>query len=41
MDFAAYMEDAIVAPNQRGIGQAMLDRLIQELGVIPIVTLFC
>jgi GNAT superfamily N-acetyltransferase len=39
----AYVEDVIVAPSRRGsgIGQAMLGRLIQELGAVPIVTLFC
>jgi len=39
----AYVEDVIVAPSRRGsgIGQAVLDRLIQELGAIPVVTLFC
>ena len=39
----AYVEDVIVAPSWRGsgTGQAMLDRLIQELGAIPVVTLFC
>jgi ribosomal protein S18 acetylase RimI-like enzyme len=39
----AYVEDVIVAPSRRGsgIGLALLDRLIRELGAIPIVTLFC
>jgi ribosomal protein S18 acetylase RimI-like enzyme len=39
----AYIEDVIVAPGWRGsgIGQAVLGRLIRELGGIPIVTLFC
>jgi ribosomal protein S18 acetylase RimI-like enzyme len=39
----AYVEDVIVAPSRRdsGIGQAVLDRLIQELGAIPVITLFC
>jgi GNAT superfamily N-acetyltransferase len=39
----AYVEDVIVAPSRRGsgIGQAVLNRLIQELGAIPVVTLFC
>jgi ribosomal protein S18 acetylase RimI-like enzyme len=39
----AYVEDVIVAPDRRGrgIGRAVLDRLLQELGPIPVVTLFC
>jgi ribosomal protein S18 acetylase RimI-like enzyme len=39
----AYVEDVIVAPSRRGsgIGQAVLDRLMSELGAIPVVTLFC
>ena len=39
----AYVEDVIVIPSRRrsGIGQAMLSRLIQELGTTPLVTLFC
>jgi ribosomal protein S18 acetylase RimI-like enzyme len=39
----AYVEDVIVAPCRRGsgIGQAVIDRLIHELGAIPVVTPFC
>ena len=39
----AYIEDVIVVPSHRGsrIGQAVLDRLISELGAIPVVSLFC
>jgi ribosomal protein S18 acetylase RimI-like enzyme len=39
----AYVEDVIIAPTRRGsgIGKAVLDRLIEELGAIPVVTLFC
>jgi ribosomal protein S18 acetylase RimI-like enzyme len=39
----AYVEDVIVAPARRGcgLGQAVLDRLLQELAAIPVVTLFC
>ncbi len=39
----AYVEDVVVAPSRRGsgIGLALLDRLIQELDAIPVVTLFC
>lgn len=39
----AYVEDITVAPCRRGsgIGQAVIDRLIHELGAIPVVTLFC
>jgi ribosomal protein S18 acetylase RimI-like enzyme len=39
----AYVEDVIVAPSRRGsgIGRALLDRLISELGATPVVTLFC
>jgi GNAT superfamily N-acetyltransferase len=39
----AYVEDVVVAPSRRGsgIGQALLDRLIQALDAIPVVTLFC
>jgi ribosomal protein S18 acetylase RimI-like enzyme len=39
----AYIEDVVVAPGHRGgrIGQAVLDRLISELGGIPVITLFC
>lgn len=39
----AYIEDVVVTPGHRGsrIGQAVLDRLISELGGIPVVTLFC
>lgn len=39
----AYLEDVIVAPGWRGrgIGRALLDRLIGQLTGIPVVTLFC
>jgi len=39
----AYVEDVLVEPSRRGsgIGQAVLERLIQELAEIPVVTLFC
>jgi ribosomal protein S18 acetylase RimI-like enzyme len=39
----AYVEDVIVAPAHRGrgVGQALLSRLIEGLGSIPVVTLFC
>lgn len=39
----AYVEDMIVAPDLRhaGIGQALMDRLMQELAPVPVVTLFC
>jgi ribosomal protein S18 acetylase RimI-like enzyme len=39
----AHVEDVIVAPARRGsgLGQAVLDCLMQELGAIPVVTLFC
>jgi ribosomal protein S18 acetylase RimI-like enzyme len=39
----AYVEDVIVAPSWRGqgIGHALLDGLTEQLGPIPIVTLFC
>lgn len=39
----AYIEDVIVAPELRhaGVGQAILDRLMQELAPVPVITLFC
>jgi ribosomal protein S18 acetylase RimI-like enzyme len=39
----AYVEDFVVSPNLRrnGIGQALIGRLIEDLGAIPVVTLFC
>jgi ribosomal protein S18 acetylase RimI-like enzyme len=39
----AYVEDVIVAPELRhaGIGHALVDRLMQELAPMPVVTLFC
>jgi ribosomal protein S18 acetylase RimI-like enzyme len=39
----AYVEDVIVAPELRhtGIGHALLDCLLQELALVPVVTLFC
>jgi GNAT superfamily N-acetyltransferase len=39
----AYVEDVLVSPSRRGsgIGRAVLERLIQELAAIPVVTLFC
>jgi predicted GNAT superfamily acetyltransferase len=39
----AYVQDVIVAASRRGtgIGKAVVDRLIQELGAIAVATLFC
>ena len=39
----AYVEDVVVSSNRRsgGGGQALLGRLIEDLGAIPVVTLFC
>jgi len=39
----AEADDVIVEPSRRGsgIGRAVLDRLILDLGAIPVATLFC
>ncbi len=39
----AYVEDVVVFPDRRGtgIGQALMDCLMEALGPIPVVTLFC
>src|ERR1022692_191973 len=39
----AYVEDVVVAADRRnaGIGQALLDCLIDALDPIPVITLFC
>jgi GNAT superfamily N-acetyltransferase len=39
----AYVEDVVVSPDWRstGIGQALMDCLVDALGPIPVVTLFC
>jgi ribosomal protein S18 acetylase RimI-like enzyme len=39
----AYVEDVIVAPELRhaGIGHALVERLMQELAPVSVVTLFC
>jgi GNAT superfamily N-acetyltransferase len=39
----AYVEDVIVAPGWRGrgVGRALLAGLTEQLGPVPVVTLFC
>jgi GNAT superfamily N-acetyltransferase len=39
----AYVEDVIVAPcwHGRGVGRALLAGLTEQLGPVPVVTLFC
>jgi ribosomal protein S18 acetylase RimI-like enzyme len=39
----AYVEDVIVAPGWRGrgVGRALLAGLTEQLGAVPVVTLFC
>jgi GNAT superfamily N-acetyltransferase len=39
----AYVEDVIVAPGWRGrgVGRALLAGLTEQLGPVPLVTLFC
>ncbi|HEY3953360.1 MAG TPA: GNAT family N-acetyltransferase [Streptosporangiaceae bacterium] len=39
----AYVEDVVVAPDWRGmgIGQALIAGLMEQLGPVPVVTLFC
>lgn len=39
----AYVEDVVVSPGWRGrgVGRALLAGLTQQLGPVPVVTLFC
>lgn len=39
----AYVEDVVIDPDYRGqgIGERLVARLIEELGQIHIITLFC
>lgn len=39
----AYVEDVVVLPDWRGrgIGQALIAGLMEQLGPVPVVTLFC
>lgn len=39
----AYLEDVVVAESFRGsgVGRALVDRLLAQLAVIPVISLFC
>ena len=39
----AYVEDVVVSPDWRGrgVGHALLASLMEQLGPVPVVTLFC